>query len=186
MGATDIVKTTPMECPAQESMDVVKMPATTPGLRLYPAMCNMEGCHEMPNDSADSSVDVADLKPCYADGCSICSLYLVFPACIGVSGSSEMCCSQMTCACCKVLDCSDAEKRCCTFCNYNNYLIMPRTCVQNQVQVGCVDQRAAFPCTKDVPCLCNYMCINCCADFGCKFACCATVGDLIPRLKEGK
>ncbi|CAD7940461.1 unnamed protein product [Amoebophrya sp. A25] len=175
---------TVMQCPAQETMENVQLPATMAGLKPYPEVCYMEGCHEMPNKSGDGGVKVTDMQPCYGDGCSICSIYCTFPACIGCSGADETCCSQCTYACCKVLDCSDAEKRCCTFVNCNHYLIVPRTCRQQTCQCCCVDGRQAFPCTKEVPCLINCLCCTCFANWGTSCQCCKTIGDLIPSLKE--
>ncbi|CAD7968635.1 unnamed protein product [Amoebophrya sp. A120] len=160
----DMIKTQALECPAQQAMGE-KLPAMSPGLNLYPTIC--EGTHCMPNESGDAAADPNDLIPCF--GCLFCieSLYCTFPACIGCSGNSEVLFCQQTVACCKPLDCKDAEKRCCACDNCNMYLMQPRTLVQCNQQCFCIDVRAALPCTKDVPMIVNMMGINCFPTTGC-------------------
>mmetsp|Transcript_10928 Transcript_10928/g.26806 ORF Transcript_10928/g.26806 Transcript_10928/m.26806 type:complete len:177 (+) Transcript_10928:78-608(+) len=173
----ELVQTNALECPGQETMgEKVEKPTS---MMMYPTMCDMaEGCH-MANDSTDGGDHLADLQPCSACCCYIESLFCKFPACIGCQGKSECLFLQGTCACCKILDCSDAEKRCCAFV-CNEYLIMPRTCIQQQVQCFCVDRRIALPPTKDVPCIVNAFCFTCYPKTGC----CLKVGDIYPELKK--
>lgn len=179
------VKTTALECPSQQAMDVEALPATTPGLMLYPDLCRMdEGVHCMPSTYDQLKVDVNTLRPCFGTIFQVCSLYCDCPKCFGVSGRSEVLCFMQSCACYKILDCSDAEKRCCALENNNCYCIQPRTICQNQFQCCCCDVRAALPCSSDVPALINIAGCNICANGAAKCACCATVGELTGASKE--
>jgi len=171
----ELVQTNALECPGQETMGAK---AEQKSMMLYPTMCAMEGCH-MANDSTDGGDHLASLVPIGACCCMIDSCFCKFPACIGCQGKSECLFLQGTCACCKILDCSDSEKRCCAFV-CNEYMIQPRTLIQQQVQCFCIDRRCALPCTKDVPMMVNVYGFNCYPATGC----CKTVGDLVPSTKN--
>ncbi|CAD7940459.1 unnamed protein product [Amoebophrya sp. A25] len=132
-----------------------------------------------------TKIPVISLRwPCSACCCTISSLYCTFPQCLGCTCSGTALFLQGRCSACKPLDCKDQNKRCCAVVESQEYCVIPTRCIDNQVQCCCVDSRSALPCTNTTPCLVNTMGLTLCADFGCKVACCASIGTLIPRLKQ--
>merc|ERR1712085_89712 len=128
---------------------------------------------------------VEELHPCMGICCCFCSFFCGFPSCIGCNCSETWCCYQYKYVCCKLMDCSDEDSRCCTLCQGGSYLNAPNKCYEGTCQLCCVDYRAAFPCTKKVPCLWAFLGIQCCADWKCVGPkCCNRLGDLVPRLDE--
>jgi hypothetical protein len=146
-----------------------------------------EGVHcagEKVTTRAVDDVPVEELVPCCGECCSIASLFCSFPGCIGCTGQCGLLFCMCKYTCCKLLDCKDADKRCCTLDSCNMYLTYPNKCYECTGQYFCMDMRAAFPCTAKVPCIVNMLGLTCCAGWKCKVACCKKVGDLIPELKE--
>lgn len=132
-----------------------------------------------------TEVLLKDLRVIGACCCGIQSLYCNCPENLGCKGKCEVCCYSCEETACKGLDPgTNAQKICCVCWKGSCVLIQPRTCISMQEQICCCDCRAALPCTDEVPCIVNILGINLCADFGCKCACCQTVGQLVPRLDD--
>jgi len=148
-----------------------------------------EGAHmaEENTGKADTDVPVEDLVPCFAYCCAINSLYCQWPGILGINASSRCLCLVSKCVACKALDCQDDEATCCMCSKNECYCAKPTTCCECTGQTFCCEDRCAFPCTQNVPCMFNVLGLTCCADFKCVgFKCCLRVGELIPRLDEGK
>lgn len=184
------------EAPKQaEAMEVSQMPPLKASADVIRPMndvcelnCNLaEGVHcaepAMQRDVTD--VPVEEVRPCCGYCCCIYSLFCGCPSCIGITGA----CTLLICQCkytyCKLLDCKDEDSRCCAMCQLNWFLTAPNKLYECTGQYFCMDMRAAFPCTKKVPCVMAGFGFTCCADFkcvGCKFL--TRLGDTIPRLDE--
>lgn len=148
----------------------------------------MEGEHRADEgEKATGEVDVLDLVPCAAGCCWINSLYCEFPSCIGCSFNDTICCVEATGVCCKMQDCSDDRGTCCICWSGDERIIKPTTCCKGQQQFFCFDQRGAFPCDSDVPCICTLLPFcTCFADMGMKVLCCSKIEKIVPRLKEAQ
>lgn len=152
----------------------------------FPAQQMMEGEHMADADEkATGEADVLDLVPCQAMCCAINSLYCEFPSCIGCSFNDTCLCVEATGVCCKMQDCSDDRGTCCIVWSGDERVVRPATCCKAQQQFFCFDQRASFPCTDDVPCICTLLPFcTCFADWGMKVLCCSKIEKIVPRLKE--
>ncbi|CAD7940463.1 unnamed protein product [Amoebophrya sp. A25] len=176
-----------MEVPIQHEMESHWM---KPMFYVDPAKiatCEFhEGCHmaEEEDNRDATAVKTEDLIPIGACCCVIDSLYCTFPACLGCTCDGTLLFLQGRAAFCKPLDCKDEDKRCCAIAELQEYCVIPTRFGEGKCQICCLDRRYAIPCTDNVPCLVNSCGLNCMADFGCKIACCKTIGDLVPRLKK--
>ena len=136
--------------------------------------------------------EAEDLVVVSAMCCSIQSLYCKCPDCCGCFSkftrlyiypvnvdfltsslskflaSSVCCCCKADTICCKP---SNIAGECCIFYSGGQYCIEMTTCCKGITQCCCCDNRYAFPCDKDVPCvfaicfcvLCVNWEIKCCA-----------------------
>lgn len=149
----------------------------------YPA-CDKEGVHCMPGAGSQRSqteTPLEELRPCAATICCIDSLYCQFPQCIGCSEVGMGCCCMYECVCCKMLDCSDEDSKCCALVANKTYLKIPQNCCYFQRQLCCVDERGEFPCGQKVPCMVNALFLTCCADYQCKMMFCKQIKEIVPR-----
>lgn len=153
---------------------------TYDGIRCVPR----EGDHAMPGAGSHRSqteTPLEELRPCDAFCCAIDSCYLQFPQCIGCS-STYMCLFCMgEGACCKALDCSDEDSKCCALCVDKQYLKIPQNCCYFQCQQCCLDRRGEFPCGQKIPCIYTAFFLTVCADYQVKCMCCKQIKELAPR-----
>lgn len=114
--------------------------------------------------------------------CGVSSLYCNCPDCLGCYTTSVCCCQENQSKCCKPHD--NPDKIC--ICNSTDCnCIYVTTCCKQTSQCCCCDNRTAFPCDDDVPCGLAALGLVCCFNWGCKCACCSTIGDLRGTGKEG-
>jgi hypothetical protein len=130
-----------------------------------------------------SDVPIHELIVCCGACCAINSCYCSYPGCCGIKLQSICCCCQSESAMCKVINEENTDGICCICQEGGTYCIQPKTCCGGQQQCFCLDQRFAFPCTDEVPCIVTCLpCCTLCAGGQCKMGCCANVGFLVPRL----
>ena len=131
---------------------------------------------------ASGDVDINDLIVVQGCCCSISSLYMDFPACLGGVVKGQCLCYEMDFKCCKSLDSASNDGRCCALMQGGYFCKSPETCVQNVNQCFCLDSRCALPCTDDVPMICTLLPF--CSVYP-KVACCGKLGDIAPANNSG-
>jgi len=129
--------------------------------------------------STDAEKDMNKVVPCDSCCCYIDSCFCLFPQCLGCARKEECCCL----ACDSIYykpQCGDTEREdqdvCCILQKGAIWIQWPTTCLKTVDQCCCIDHRCAFPCDKEVPCLC--MCLpfcTCCVNCACGCYCCATI-----------
>lgn len=121
------------------------------------------------------------------DNNNVDSLVPIFGYCCSMSSIQTT--NIMGCTEKSVCLCIEAEGEFCTFINDREdacfnctrqscTCIQPRTCIKGVSRCFCCDSRCAFPCDDEVPCMLNVCFINCCYNWKCKFAACATIKTL--------
>jgi len=91
-----------------------------------------------------------DLCPCASLCCVTCSLWPVFPDCLGIYCKGVACaCIQIEQVCCKI---SKSEGSLCKICNGEFEIIEPQGFCKIASSVCCVDSRIACPTDAEVPC----------------------------------
>ena len=123
-------------------------------------------------------IDVGKLRPITGCLCGIQSLYLDWPACLGCVAHQECLCLKGQLKACKT---SKEEGQCCILIEQKYVMKKPQTCIQQQQQCFCVDQRCALPCTDEVPCILNILGLTCCMQKKCAVKCCAILSDIDPN-----
>ena len=108
--------------------------------------------------------------------CTITSLYLVFPECIGCTQEFECICFEAKGVGCKPV--KNNPKLLCILQEGSCNLVPPTTCCKGTTQVFCCDNRCAFPCDADVPCIFNVYGFTCCYKNNCTPKCCVTIKEL--------
>ena len=128
------------------------------------------------------NVKVNKLMPCFAFCCYTCNFYSDCADCFGCTNESTCCCCMDTCKCCKCADSTESEKKICCTCNENGcYCVQLTTCCTQQGQCCCFDSRCGIPCNDTSPCVVNFLCLNCCANYKCVCKCCGNWATLMPE-----
>jgi hypothetical protein len=151
------------------------------GCPLESAYVNTAAVHSnVPTNDGSGNLD--DAIPCSACLCSISSCYFSFPACLSCYDKATCLCCETEAACCRLLCCEQNRKKetlCIIFEKTNLFCMWPTTCSKVTSQLCCLDTRCAFPCDKDVPCLCMPLPFcTCCVNFQCNISCCKSVAQL--------
>ena len=126
-----------------------------------------------------TGMDVGDLVPVFGMCCSISSLYLEWPQCIGCSGKGVCICYEGDGMMCKIPGDDEEEKTICIFSRTNVRCVKPSTCCKSTSQSWCIDSRCALPADEEVPCIFTFLpgCI-CMAFSVANFGCCQAIKDL--------
>jgi hypothetical protein len=128
-------------------------------------------------------VVVGETRPFLGMCCELSTCYLSFPGCCQAYQKTDCLCIELESLCCKPLCCNETKSHkssLCVFQKAHFYLVSPSTCCKSIVQLFCLDNRCAFPCDEDVPCL--FLPLPFCslfANWNMHIDCCAKVKDMI-------
>ena len=122
-------------------------------------------------------IPVGKLIPIYGELC--CTTSLICENCIGCTGRDTCLCLSMQNKCCRTVSGETANDTCCVIVEGSCELVVPKTCCYTQNQCFCIDERGAFPCTKQSPAVCTILPF--CTIFP-KIGCCMKMQDLYPDI----
>lgn len=129
------------------------------------------------------SVDIGQLRVVGGCCCGLGSLYCNGKKSCGCqSKGTVICCNGEFDACVP----SAEEKLWCTLFNGDCNCGPPSTCVMLSSRLFCLDQRCAFPCNDEVPCIVNALGLTCCYAKKCKPSCCKTLSEIDPEYSHTK
>ncbi len=125
--------------------------------------------------------DTLALRPISAMCCMITSLFTKWPDCLGIRGKGEFICFQQDFICCKP---SEVEKEICVFQQIKCVARKPTVCCKMNTQAFCFDSRCALPNDESVPCILNYLGLNCFYKFQTACGCCMTIKEMSEKIGE--
>ena len=143
------------------------------------------------NDGSTMSTRNAYEKPVLKDQtpiggccCSMTSLYMKWPECIGCHQEFELCCLELKAIGCKPIYSNPLI--CCICVDGSFNVVPPKVCIKGTNQCFCCDNRCALPCDSDLPCILNCWGLNLTYNVACVIKCCATIGDIEIASGTGK
>ena len=124
------------------------------------------------------------LIPFSACCCSIHSCFFDAPPCFGCQDQTTCLCLRSNTRCCKVASKEELEtaKRYCICQEGGTFIVIPRTCLKGQDQCFCLENRCAFPCDRDVPCLFTVCFITCFYNYKWQFEVLKSMGEIDPNI----
>jgi hypothetical protein len=130
-------------------------------------------------ETEEGAVSTGELTVVCGYCCGITSLLCT--NCIGCTSEGMALCLRWECKGCRRVKQKNAHKTCCILCQGGQECVVPQTCCLVQQQFFCLDQRCAFPSTKEAPCIVTVLpgCTLCVA-YKPKVACCKKLKVLTP------
>jgi hypothetical protein len=123
----------------------------------------------------DGVTQLDDLIPVCGGCCIITSLYTLYPECVGSYGAVTFTCFEWNYKACKI---STRPEDLCICISGECMIIRPTTCLKGVTQCFCLDNRCAMPCDDDVPCIVNFLGLNCLYTYACACKCCTRIGEI--------
>mmetsp|Transcript_23583 Transcript_23583/g.18031 ORF Transcript_23583/g.18031 Transcript_23583/m.18031 type:complete len:337 (-) Transcript_23583:335-1345(-) len=183
------------------SDDIFEIVNFAPTLYCYRQCCcievvmqlpELEGYVEMPNVAKSgndnfATADPAFVYPCSANCCSIDSIYMKYPDCIGCFSRGHCCCVEGSSTSCKPLFLNEGRSNqnlLCLVGKGHRYCVPFKFGCWSEGQCCCRDSRAAFPCTPEVPCVLTYCFVTLCVNFVVDVKVAAPLSDITASAKD--